>query len=77
VEEKTVLLKTEEVTLSCSEALRLAYARLGTEITARTQDGYLISKSVSAAATDDACILKCTVSYVTSISEDKPIELLE
>ncbi len=77
LEEKIVLLETEELTLSYKEALSLAYARLGTEIVAKTKDGYLISKSVSATSTEDVCVLKCTVSYVTSISEDKPIELLE
>ena len=71
--EKAVSLESQSVTLSHQEATSLAYAKLKGKIESTLSDGYLISKSVAATLSDDACILKCTLTYVSCISETKPI----
>lgn len=70
--EKAVTYRAEEVRLDTSEALRLGFATLKGKIEAKLSDGYLVSKSTTAEATDEGCLIKCTLTYVTCISESKP-----
>ncbi len=75
-QEKYVFFKNEKRTLSPSEALHLAHAELKRKLTATLDGGRLITKSVATEMSESGCILKCTVSYVTCISEIKTIDVI-
>ena len=77
VEEKIVLLESQSVTLSHTDALRLASAELKGKITSKLENGRLVSKHTVAEATEDGCILKCTLTYITCISETKTVDVIQ
>lgn len=68
-----VFSREEQITLSETEALRLAYAVLKNKLAVVLKDGTLVSKTVSAQMTEESCILKCTVTYITNIATPKEI----
>lgn len=69
-----VVCEESEVQLKETEALMLAFARLKVKIAQLTEEGYLLSKEMTAVALEDSCLVKCTVVYVTNIAEKKPLK---
>ena len=61
--------------LSETEALRLAYADLKNKLTGLLKDGTLVSKTIAAQLTEESCILKCTVTYITDVAMPQEIIL--
>ena len=71
--EKAIVYEAESVCLDYEEMLRLGLAKLKGRLEATLANGHLISKTVEALTSEDSCIIKCTVTYVTCISGTQPI----
>jgi len=70
-----VFSREEQIKLSETEALRLAYADLKNKLTGLLKDGTLVSKTIAAQLTEESCILKCTVTYITDVAMPQEIIL--
>ena len=68
-EQTAVVYEEETVSVSVSDASRLAFASLTEKIAALIGNGYLVSKSLAVDAREDAFVLTCQLTYVTNIAE--------